>query len=161
MVTPTKRATTMLVKMEMAMDERININRHQMVQEKTITGTKEIIVLPITRDQSQLVMEDQIEIKTTGTTTETTRDHLTTENNKIEITTLDKRRKEAHHHTNNQINVRIIVQRRNKANPKLKKNKNQLLALELVQRLLLRLALVHVPLKYLQFAPMDAQTLNL
>jgi len=148
--------------METAMDERTNINRHQMAQEKTITETKEIIVHPIIRDQNQLVMEDQIEIKTTGTTTtETTRDHPTTENNKIEITTLDKRRKEAHHHTNNQINVRIIVQRRNKTNPKLKKNKNQLQALVLVLRLLLRLALVHVPLKYLQFAPMDAQTLNL
>jgi len=110
MVIPTKKATIMVVKMEMAMDERININRHPMAQEKTITETKEIIVRPIIRDQSQSVMEDQIEIKTTGITTETTRDHLTTENNKIEITTLDKRRKEAHHLTNNQINVRIIVQ---------------------------------------------------
>ena len=49
MVTPTKKATTMGVKMEMAMDERININRHQMAQEKTITETKEIIVRPIIR----------------------------------------------------------------------------------------------------------------
>ena len=49
MVTPTKKVTIMVVKMETAMDERTNINRHQMAQEKTITETKEIIVHPIIR----------------------------------------------------------------------------------------------------------------
>jgi len=106
------------------MDERTNINRHQMAQEKTITETKEIIVHPIIRDQNQLVMEDQIEIKTTGTTTtETTRDHPTTENNKIEITTLDKRRKEAHHHTNNQINANDLQMDKIENNNKTRRTK--------------------------------------
>ena len=49
MVTPTKKATIMVGKMETAMDKRININRHQMAQEKTITETKEIIVHPTIR----------------------------------------------------------------------------------------------------------------
>ena len=80
-------------------------------------------------------MEDQIETKTI----ETTNDHQTTETNKIGITTSDKRRMEDHL-TNNQLNVRIIVLRRSKIHTQFKKSKNRLQALELAQKLLLRLA---------------------
>ena len=107
-------------------------------------------------------MEDQIGIKTTGIKTtgiKTTEDLQTTENSKTGITTLARKRKEDHQ-INNHLNVRITVLPRSKIHPELRKNKSQLPVLELALKLLLRLALVHAPLIYLQFALMDAQTLN-
>jgi len=130
-----QKATIMVAKMEMGMDEKININRHPTAKEKIITETKEIIVHQTTKGQSQLTMEVQIETKTI----ETTNGHQTTETNKIGITTSDKRRMEDHL-TNNHLNVRIIVLRRSKIHTQFKKSKNRLQALELAQKLLLRLA---------------------
>ena len=102
-------------------------------------------------------MEDQIGIKTI--VIKITEDPQTTENSRTGITTLVRKRK-GDHLIINHLNVRIIVLPRSKIHPKLRKNKSQLPALELALKLLLRLALVHAPLKYLQFAPMDARTLN-
>ena len=44
-----QKATIMVAKMETGMDEKININRHQMAKEKIITETKEIIAHLITK----------------------------------------------------------------------------------------------------------------
>ena len=44
-----QKATIMVAKMEMGMDEKININRHPTAKEKIITETKEIIVHPTTK----------------------------------------------------------------------------------------------------------------
>ena len=89
-------------------------------------------------------MGDPIEIKTIETTNdhqiiETIKDPQTTETSKIGITTSVKRRREAHL-TNNPLNVRIIVLRRNKIHPQFKRSKNQLQVLGLAQKLLLKLA---------------------
>ena len=44
-----QKATIILVKTETGMDEKININRHQMAKERIITETKEIIVHQTTK----------------------------------------------------------------------------------------------------------------
>merc|ERR1712218_386637 len=92
------------VKMETVMGEKINKSRHQMVQEETTMATKETIVHPIIKDQSQLAMEDQIGIRTI--VIKITEDPQTTENSRTGITTLVRKRK-GDHLIINHLNVRI------------------------------------------------------
>ena len=77
--------------------------------------------------------------------------------NRIGTTISDRKIKEDHLTKN----VRTIVLRRNKIHPQFRKSNPQLQTLELALKQLLKLVLVHVQLKFLQFVLMDVQTQSL
>ena len=83
-------------------------------------------------------------------------DHQTI-GNRIGTTISDRKIKEDHLTKN----VRTIVPRRNKIHPQFRKSNPQLQTLELALKQLLKLVLVHVQLKFLQFVLMDVQTQSL
>jgi len=166
MATPSKKVvTTMFVRMAMEMEGETNPNPIPTEEIKTTMALETTDHQIRDQSQSARMVQEETKIRTTvqkGTKAieMVIKGHQTIANKTTTGTTLGRKIREEAEDLLIKINVRITAPRRNKIHPQCRKSKllDQAPALALKQ--LLKLALVHAQLKYLQFVLRDAQTQN-